>query len=341
MSETATRPIITSIVINKGGVGKTTTCSNLAAALCARSRRGHKLNVGVIDLDPQCNITSVFGGDEVFAQLAEAGEEPPTVAEFLSPDNLDVPCVDFFSTCPRSFFDERLHLLMGNERLGGFISDLEFAMKCDVKLPGLPHRYDRTKYELSKRTFFSNLRAKLKADLKGKYDFIIIDTPPSVEFLPQLALALSDYVVPVITPGTKELLGLMRIEQLIADSYLYHNPDLVVAGIILNEVNENLRLTAHVKELVESRYRTIEEEGHKVLLNTVVKPSVRIAEAMSNDRTIFESEHPSAQDHMRIYEDINDELSARVLGLSKHRSLSPQFYVDLHYSDTEGRVVNG
>lgn len=49
---------IVAVVNNKGGVGKTTTVQSIAAGLV---RRNHNLRVLVVDLDPQCNLSSLMG----------------------------------------------------------------------------------------------------------------------------------------------------------------------------------------------------------------------------------------------------------------------------------------
>lgn len=57
-------PKIISVFNNKGGVGKTTICWNLADAL---GRQGKK--VLLIDFDPQCNLSIAVLGEETFNKL--------------------------------------------------------------------------------------------------------------------------------------------------------------------------------------------------------------------------------------------------------------------------------
>ncbi|MCB0339832.1 MAG: ParA family protein, partial [Bdellovibrionales bacterium] len=254
---------------------------------------------------------------------------------------------DFLYEIPRPFFEGRGFLLPGHIDLASFGSDLEYDFRARSPLPekdGLM-RYDVDAFERRKASFFSNLRARFKRDLAGVVDFVIIDTPPSREFLTQIALGIADYVVPVLSPGTKELDGLEDMERLMAQAWISYNPDLRIPGVLLNEAYEREVLTKHIKDELFERYK-----GHKLTLETIVPRSVRIAEATSNDITIFESDHPEAQRYQDVYRSVVRELNSRALNLSGTKVFSPEFFYDLHFNDStelkefieeEREVANG
>lgn len=327
-------PVILSIIMNKGGVGKTTTCANIAAALSEKRPTGNTFRIGVIDLDPQTNLSCVLGLDE----LQEAhGDDLVTIAEFLDPENQDIPTEDFFYEVNRPFFDGRLSLLPGHIDLESLKDDLEYEMKSKSTVRGTQSQasfsssYDVGVFEQKKAQLFMTYRERLRQDLAGKYDYIIIDTPPSRGFLTQFALGMSDYVLPVMIPGTKEFDGLIMMEQLIADCWASYNPKLSCAGVLINNLFEREVLSKDIREMAKARY-----QGKELMLKTEIPRSVRIAEAISNDRSVFESEHRDAEAYRNIYRKLLTELYSRALTNKVNTTVSPEFFYDLHYgTDSE------
>lgn len=173
-------------------------------------------------------------------------------------------------------------------------------------------------------------RERLKKDLAGQFDYIILDTPPSRGFLTQFALSLSDYVLPVMIPGTKELDGLIMMEQLIADCWASYNPKLSVAGILINNLFEREVLSSDIRQIVLERY-----SGKELMLKTEIPRSVRIAEAISNDQTVFESTHRDADAYKNVYRKLLSELYSRALTNKVNTTVSPNFFFELHYGEDE------
>lgn len=331
-------PVIMSVIMNKGGVGKTTTCANIAAALTEERPNGSKFRIAVIDLDPQTNLSSILG----LEALQEAyGDELVTVAEFLNQENREVDVSEFFYEVPRPFFEGRLSLLPGHIDLESLKDDLEFDLKSkSTGRSGVSGQtgYDVALFEQKKASLFMEYRDRLRRDLAGKFDYVIIDTPPSRAFLTQFALAISDFVLPVMLPGTKEFDGLITMEQLIADCWASYNPALSVSGVLINNLFEREILTKDIRSLATARYN-----GKELMLRTEVPRSVRIAEAISNDQTIFESEHRDSEAYKNIYRRLLSELYSRALTNKINTNVSPEFFYELHYGETQelGEVANG
>jgi cellulose biosynthesis protein BcsQ len=79
------------------------------------------------------------------------------------------------------------------------------------------------------------LRKRL-ADLEGGYDAVLVDCPPSLGNLTRSALVASRYAILVVEPSSLGLRGIGGVADVIDDVWDAHNPDLELAGIVLNRV---------------------------------------------------------------------------------------------------------
>ena len=143
---------IIAITNQKGGVGKTTTCINLAASLAATKR-----NVLLIDMDPQGNATMGSGVNKNEVQ-ATTGD---MLTGDIKPEDLIIDMRE----------DAGYDIMPSN-------GDLTVA---EVTLKGKPNA------EISLRLALSSL--------KERYDYILIDCPPSLNMLTLNALVAADSVM--------------------------------------------------------------------------------------------------------------------------------------------------
>ena len=209
----------------KGGVAKTTTTLNLAAAFV---ESGHRCLC--IDLDPQGNLTMSQG---------------------IDPDSLEV-----------SMYDVLVH----DTSIREVIRKREVDVACaSIDLAGA---------EIAMSTKIGRERSLEKAirPVKEDYDFICIDTPPSLGLLTINALAAADKVIVPVQCEYLSMRGLVQLQNTLSMIREDLNPKIEIEGILPTLVDSR---TVHAKEAIE----ILEENfGDRVFASRINK-TVRFAEA--------------------------------------------------------------
>lgn len=229
---------IIAICNQKGGVGKTTTTINLAAALAELDRR-----VLVIDLDPQFNATSGFGIDPYEHDRATIANVLLDPAVKLEPAILTTSVVGV-DLVP---------------------STLDLA-RADVLLPQM----------VANETILSGSITK---QIRGVYDYALIDCPPNLGRLTINALtAATDLLVPV-QAGRWAMSGTQALFEIVEVVRARLNPELRVLGILCTMVDVR---TALGRDVVAEIRATFGEQT----LATIIKQATKLSEAAFAEQPI-------------------------------------------------------
>ena len=251
--------MIITVANQKGGVGKTTTTINLAAAV---ANKGFKTLL--IDLDPQANSTMSYVDPRAVGK---------SMFDVLVSE--EVPFRDVVVTTPVE------HLSIAPSR----ISLAKLESKLIGELDG-PFR----------------LKDKIK-DCINEYDYIFIDTPPTLGMITVNALVASTHVLVPIQSSYFALEGTDDLLETIEKIKARPNPNLQLLGVVITMHDRRTTLAKDIHDQIGQVF------GDR-LFNTVITKSIRLEESPAYKESIF-TFAPRSSGAMEYYS-LSEEILSRV-----------------------------
>lgn len=198
----------------------------------------------LIDMDPQANTTSVFIHPEIETSLDH------------SLYNVMINFSPLSSVIQKTKFNN-LYFAPSHIRLSGV--DLELAQALD------------------------NRSARLKRaieQIKGSYDYIIIDNPPALGLLTVNAFTASDSLIIPVSTAYFALTGLVQLQEMIDMVKTQLNPGLKILGVLCTFV-ENTNVSKDVQQEVQSYFSDL-------AFKVTIPKNVSLEEAHSNHSHVFD-----------------------------------------------------
>jgi len=259
------------VLNQKGGVGKTTTVVNIAAALAAMGSR-----VLAIDLDPQAHLTIHLG---VEPETIEAGSYKVLTQAAEVETQIMLTRLN-------------LWLLPANIHLVGAETELVSVVGREIILR-----------EALEKT-------------GDKFDYCLIDCPPSLGLLTLNALAAAQEVLIPLQPHFLALQGFGKLLQTIELVNRRINPELKVEGILLCMFDSRVSLLnevrADIEQFLGNARGTNCAWAKARVLPTFIRRNIKLAEAPSYGKTIFEYEQSchGAEDYRKVAEFLHNQSQA-------------------------------
>ena len=251
--------MIITIANQKGGVGKTTTTINLAAAVANKG-----FSTLIVDLDPQANSTMSY---------IDPRSVTKSMFDVMVSEELDIAQVIVPTPLP--------NLAVAPSKIA--------LAKLESKLIGEIDGHFRLKDKL--------------AQVTGDYDYVFIDTPPTLGMITVNALVASTHVLVPIQSSYFALEGTDDLLETIDKIKARPNPNLQLLGVVITMHDKRTTLAKDILDQIHGVF------GER-LFKTVITKSIRLEESPAYKESIF-TFAPRSSGAMEYYS-LSEEILARV-----------------------------
>jgi chromosome partitioning protein len=201
----------------KGGVGKTSTCHHLAGTLARQGRR-----VLLLDADPQASLTQGFWGPEAMRSIPAES----SVAALFDPMSEPIP-----AALVRPSGLEGVDLIPGSEALTPF-----------------------NQPDTARWAAHQNGMREFLAECRGDYDLILIDCPPNLHLCSWAALVAADAVVVPLQAEDYGAQGIASVQAAVAAVQAHANPALRLLGYLITMFDKRLGIHTMYEEMLRRLY---------------------------------------------------------------------------------------
>jgi chromosome partitioning protein len=263
----------------KGGVGKTTNTIHVARALAERGKK-----CLIVDLDSSAGATTTLGVPTVGWQ---------TIFEVISGE-VDAEEAIITDQDVEVSLPQNIHLIPSSPRLNELDSFLNRDENLGIVAQDL-------------------LMAPI-AGVRGRYDYVLLDSAPLVTKTTFPAYKVADYA---ILSTQLEKLSFERLEsamKLISSAQRNGNNRLALLGIVVTMAPQpTTRLAMHYLNLIDSTY--LSEEGTPVRFEALIHRNVAIQEAATAKQTLFEYQpgHRVVNSYRHLAGEMEDRIKRRDL----------------------------
>ena len=252
------------IANQKGGVGKTTTTLNLAYSLKKLEKK-----VLMVDFDSQANLTTCFG-------IENPNDNKNNIANLMMMKMND-----------EELPDKSVYIISKNGV--DIIPSSIYLSVVDANL----------RLEMGSEKMLSEILEELRDD----YDYIIIDTSPSLGSLTINALSATDSVIVTVNPQLLAMMGLQDFLKTTKKIQRRINPRLIIKGILLTMCDSRTNLSKILSEQVNEAYSGVID-----IYKTQIPMTVKVGESIYYGQSI--AEYCPTSKASIAYEDFAKEMIA-------------------------------
>jgi len=264
---------VISFVNHKGGCSKTTSVYTIASLL---EKQGNK--VLLVDLDPQGNSTQ-------------------TVLEpHVNDEGITLP---FPETIKNILIERKANGFISKERIKQTVRKSNFGfdcIPCDISLNSII-------VELQNSSFKEILLKEILNEVADEYDYILLDTPPTLGFSVISALTASDYICIVSLAEAFSVMGVEQtldlVNQIKSQTSVLANPRaLEVLGIIVSKVEMNTNISRHFVGELEAFG---EDTGINIYSDCLIPKTTKIPESQAT-RELITDVDPKSESSLSYFD---------------------------------------
>jgi len=268
----AKSPLFISIINQKGGVGKTTSATNISAFLST-----YDIKTLLIDLDPQGNSTDTLCPD-------------------IDQDNL-TGTYDFFISqlsSKKPNFSDLIH----TSKIAKSQTSID-VMKANIRLSEIEISLAN---QMNREKIFSKA-CEHYSDYLNNYDIIIIDCPPSLGLLTINCFLKSDYLLVPVDASAYSHKGLLELTNSLGNCNKIFNSDIKFLGIFFAKFNAQ-------EKIYQEAYSFLQEEIGTHLITQTISKSTKVEQATHANQTIIDFA-PNSQAYTD-YDILTQEILSRI-----------------------------